>query len=368
MGNTTSDQKSTSASEYYQSTIMNNITIITTMAIIYLFISADKYASYVYMDPFIFLNLITNPHPCDKKHSEKKPAGEAKNANAKATVNPLLGEAGGLAAALSGKGGLAAGASGKGGPLGAALSAVGGPAAGPAAGTNAKNTPTATANAGAPPAAGNKVVGGGSVSEGLLKVSSTLKNVGQAINSFTADVKYDIDYESYKVDTLSKYKETYCNDMDDMGAFGAFFFIMHSSFLACYNSIQMVNVAIVSLIYTKSVRGPVDLGIFALYILFFMVSSASTSFIEYVTVLIDPSVSSSDSYIRQIVLSIFSAMISLFFLYFIVAVIAYIHYLVYGMLNIKSEQSSTTFKVIYAVFLFINVMITIPSVFGVNLF
>lgn len=361
MGNTTSDQKTPTASEYYQSTIMNNITIITTMAIIYLFISADKYASYVYMDPFIFLNLITNPHPCDKKHSEKKKAaGEAKNANAtpvNATTNPL-------ASLIKGQGGVA-GLAGLAGKLSGAAGANG-KTTPPAAG-NAGAAPPA-GNAGAPPAAKNVTVGGGSVSEGLLKVSTTLNNVGKAINSYTADVKYDIDYESYKVDTLSKYKETYCNDMDDMGAFGAFFFIMHSSFLACYNSIQMVNVAIVSLIYSNSVRGPVDMGILALYTLFFMVASASTSFIEYVTVLIDPSVSSSDSYIRQISLSIFSAMISLFFLYFIVAVIAYIHYLIYGMLNIKSEQSSTTFKVIYAVFLFINVMITFPSVFGVNLF
>ena len=364
MGNTTSDQKTPTASEYYQSTIMNNITIITTMAIIYLFISADKYASYVYMDPFIFLNLITNPHPCDKKHSEKKKAaGEAKNANAKANGAGLGSAISGALGAVGGPAGLAAAFSGKGGPPGLAGKLSG---AAPPPGGNAGAA--GTGNAGAPPAAKNVTVGGGSVSEGLLKVSSTLNNVGKAINSYTADVKYDIDYESYKVDTLSKYKETYCNDMDDMGAFGAFFFIMHSSFLACYNSIQMVNVAIVSLIYSNSVRGPVDLGILALYTLFFMVASASTSFIEYVTVLIDPSVSSSDSYIRQISLSIFSAMISLFFLYFIVAVIAYIHYLIYGMLNIKSEQSSTTFKVIYAVFLFINVMITFPSVFGVNLF
>ena len=362
MGNTTSDPKMSNPIEYFQSTMLNNITIFTTMTIIYLFISADKLASYTSMDQFMFMNLITNPHPCDKK-PKKKPAAEAKNANAKANGAGLGSAISGALGAVGGPAGLAAAFSGKGGPPGlaglAGLAGKGGP-------PGLAGTPP-PGNAGAAPPAANKV-GGGTVSENLTTVASTLNNVGKAINSFTADVKHDVDYESYKIETLSKHKETYCNDMDDMGAFGAFFFILHSSFLACYNSIQMVNAGIVRLIYSNSVWGPFDLGILALYLLFFIMSTASTSFIEYITKLIDPSVSSSNAFLRQLILSIFSALISLFFVYFIVAIISYITYLSYGMLNIKSEQSSTTFKVIYAILFFINVMITIPSVFGVKLF
>jgi len=152
-----------------------------------------------------------------------------------------------------------------------------------------------------------------------------------------------------------------------MGMFGAFFFILHSSFLASYNAIQMVNESIVRIIYFKTKYLYLDGGIMLLYLLFFIVTAASTSFIEFITQLIDPSVSLTDSFTRQLVLSIFSALISLFFIYFMIGTVAYLEYLIYGMVNIKSEQSSTTFKVIYAIFLFVNIMITIPSIFGVNL-
>jgi hypothetical protein len=362
MGNSQSNEKMSTPTEYFQSTLLNNITVFTTMAIIYLFISADRAASYTSMDQFMLMNLITNPHPCDKNKKAKKPEEKPKNAA----------PAGGLGAALSG----ALGAVG--GPAGAAALIQGAMGAKGAATASNKGAPVNNKGAvnAAPvnnkgavstPSANKPQQGGGTVSEDLTKVASTLNNVGQAINSFTADVKSDIDFESYKIETLSKHKETYCNDMDDMGFFGAFFFILHSSFLACYNSIQMVNTTIVRLIYFKSELGPFDMGILALYALFFIMSAASTSFIQHITKLIDPSVSLTDSFTRQLVLSIFSALISLFFVYFLIATVAYIEYLVYGMVNIKSEQSSITFKAIYALLFFINVMITGPSIFGVNL-
>jgi hypothetical protein len=320
MGNTTSNTKQTSASEYFQSTMLNNIAIFTTMAIIYIFISADRGESYTSMDQFMFMSLITNPHPCDIKHTAQKDSTDEKKTKANSngttktngTTNPLL-------------------------------------------------------DTGGNPLNSIKGLTGGSVTEGLVNVASTLNNVGQAINTFTADVKQDLDNASYKTETLSRHKETYCNDMDDMSMFGAFFFIMHSGFLASYNAIQMVNSTIVKIIHFKSEFMSFDLGILLLYGLFFLMSTATTSFIGYITVLIDPSKSLTDSFTRKLVLSIFSALISLFSVYFLVATIAYITYLVYGMVNIKSEQSAITFKVIFGVFLFINVMITIPSIFGVNL-
>lgn len=358
MGNSPSNEKMSNPIEYFQSTLLNNITVFTTMALLYIFISADRSASYTSMDQFMFMNLITNPHPCDKSKKPKKPEDKAKNAASGekgSLMNAAKGLVGGPAGApsflqgvLSGKG--AAGAAGAGTNAGAAAGAT--------------PPPNAGANK---PQQGGYMKGGGTVSEDLLKVASSLNNVGKAINSFTADVKADIDFETYKVETLSRHKEAYCNDMDDMGMFGAFFFILHSSFLASYNAIQMVNETIVRLIYFKSEMGPFDKGIMALYALFFIVSAASTSFIAHITQLIDPSVSLTDSFTRQIVLSIFSALISLFFVYFLIGTVAYLEYLVYGMVNIKSEQSSITFKAIYAIFLFVNIMITIPSIFGVNL-
>ena len=342
MGNSSSNEKMPSNPiEFFQSTLMNNISIFATMTIIYLFISADKSASYTSMDQFMFMNLITNPHPCDKKNKAKKPEDKAKAAP------PAPPAASGIGSALSGAFG------GPGGPaalLKGAMDAL--PPGAPGA---------AAANA------GKNIKGGGTVTDNLTNIASTLNNVGKAINSFTADVKHDLEYESYKVETLSRHKETYCNDMDEMGVFGAFFFIMHSSFLACYNAIQMVNAGIIRLIYFKSEFMSFDMGIFVLYILFFIMSAASTSFLEHITRLIDPSVSLTDSFTREIVLTCFSALISLFFIYFLIAVAAYLEYLIYGMVNIKSEQSAVTFKLLFAFLFFINVMITIPSIFGVNL-
>ena len=383
MGNSQSNEKTPTIPEYLQSTLLNNITIFTTMAIIYIFISADRSASYTSMDQFMFMNLITNPHPCDKSQKPKKPADKEKNAapagGLGAAISGALGSVGGPAGAAAliqgamgakeaGTNGKGAGTNGKGeGTNGKGVGTNAGATA--AAGTNA-GAATTVPNAGAAtnnPQQGGYMKGGGTVSEDLLKVASSLNNVGQAINSFTADVKADLDFESYKVETLSRHKETYCNDMDDMGMFGAFFFILHSSFLASYNAMQMVNESIVRIIYFKTKFLYLDVGIMLLYLLFFIVTAASTSFIEFITQLIDPSVSLTDTFTRQLVLSIFSALISLFFIYFMIGTVAYLEYLIYGMVNIKSEQSSTTFKVIYAIFLFVNIMITIPSVFGVNL-
>jgi hypothetical protein len=388
MGNSQSNEKTPTIPEYLQSTLLNNITIFTTMAIIYIFISADRSASYTSMDQFMFMNLITNPHPCDKSQKPKKPADKEKNAapagGLGAAISGALGAVGGpaeaaaliqgamgakVAAGTNGKGagtnGKGAGTNGKGAGTNAGATAAAGTNAGPTAQVNA--APVNNKGPVNAPSANKPQQGGGTVSEDLLKVASSLNNVGQAINSFTADVKADLDFESYKVETLSRHKETYCNDMDDMGMFGAFFFILHSSFLASYNAIQMVNESIVRIIYFKTKYLYLDGGIMLLYLLFFIVTAASTSFIEFITQLIDPSVSLTDSFTRQLVLSIFSALISLFFIYFMIGTVAYLEYLIYGMVNIKSEQSSTTFKVIYAIFLFVNIMITIPSIFGVNL-
>jgi hypothetical protein len=307
MGNTTSDTDNSGTKsdtgkktiEYFESTVLNNITIFATMIIIYFFISANKLSAYTYMDIFVFMGLLTNPQPCDKKKEKKDPE------------------------------------------------------------------PPAPTNKAAP--AANTLVGGGAVSDNLTNIATNMKKIGNSINAFTSDVKQDIDYETYKVETLSRYKETYCNEMDDMSVFGAFFFILHSSFLACYNAIQLVNTAIIKLIYLKFSWSPVDLGILAIYILFFILAMSSTSLITHITRLIDPGANASNKYVQKIILAVFSALISLFFLYFTVATIAYLTYLAYGMLNIKSEQSAITFKVIYGLFLFLNLAITIPSTLGINL-
>ena len=314
--------------EYFQSTIINNITIFATMLIIYFFISADKTAAYTYSDTFEFMNLVTNPHPCDNVKKEKDaPANNAKN-NAKKDAAPDPAKIFNKSEAD---------------PI--------------QAGTKMMSNMMGKL--------GNQA-GGGSVSENLMKTAYSVQGIGNAINSFTTDVKHDIDYKNYMADTLTKYKSTYCNDIDDMSMFGAFFFILHSSFLACYNSIQQVNLAIVKLIYMKSTIMNFDAGVLFIYLLFILVSMTSSSFIKFVTNLIDPSMSSSNTYLFKIIFSTFSAIINLLFVYFIIAIISYFTYLGYGLLNIKSEQSSLTFKLMYAFLIFLPLTI-LPSTIGVHL-
>ena len=132
-----SETNSKKFEKYLNETVSSNITIIATMIIIYFFISADKAYSYTYIDTFLFMGLITNPHPCDKK--ESKDTTEAKPANQGANKAAMK--------------------------------------------------------------------GGSGLSNQLTNAANDLQKLGNGINAFTSSVKEDIDYASYKIDTLSKYKE-----------------------------------------------------------------------------------------------------------------------------------------------------------------
>lgn len=268
--------------------LLNNIVLLAIMVIIYLYISADKGQAFVYADIFVFMGLITNPKPCDKK--KDKPASPPANAPVKM----------------------------------------------------------------------------GGASEQLSSAASSIKNVGNAINALTANVKQDVEYERYIDETLSKYKETYCDDIDTMSLIGAFFFVMHSSFLACYNAIQFVNTAIIRMTTMKILDPRYYAGIMLLYILFLLITLASSSMVKSLMKLLNPKPSKSETFLNKILFSIFSALISLFILYFVIACIAYMCYLTYGLVNIKSEQSDLGLKSTYFVFLILIPLVTIPSIFGVS--
>jgi len=317
--------------KYFEDTIINNIVVFAVMLIIYLFILADKTQGYSYVDIFVFMEMITNP-TCDKVYAPKKKEPENKKANAATKTNAAA-------------------------PAPAKVNA----AAAPAASAGLPPIP-----AGLPPIPGLSQQGGGTVSEQLIDAAKSVKNIGNAFNAFTSDVKKDIDYEIYLKETITKFKETYCEDMDTMGCFGVFFFALHSSYLASYNAIQFVNTAIMRLLYLKPLYGYIDIGVGLLYLIFILTIMSSSSFITYVIKLF-PDMPSSNSYLTKIFLTIFSALVSLFLIYFLVAVVAYFTYLTYGIVNIKSEQSSMTFKFVYFVLIALIVIYGIPSLFGINL-
>jgi hypothetical protein len=274
-----------------QDSLLNNIVLFAIMLIIYLYISADGYQSYVYADIFVFMSMLTNPKPC-KKEKPPEPAAPA------------------------------------------------------------------------PPIQTTK---GGSVADQMGNVASSIKNVGNQINSFTASVKKDIDYDAYINDTLGKFKETYCDDMDTMSLMGAFFFVMHSSFLACYNSIQFLNFAIIKLLTLKVMDHRYYIGIFILYSLFLLSTLASSSFVSYLMKLLYPKMPASMAFVNKILFSIFSSIISLFFVYFMISIVAYMTYLSFGVINIKSDQSELGFKIIYLLFIIIIPIIALPSILGISL-
>jgi hypothetical protein len=307
--------------KYFEDTIINNIVVFAVMLIIYLFILADKTQGYSYVDIFVFMEMITNP-TCDKVYAPKKKEPENKKAKANAPAAPAA--PAGLPAMPAGLPAMPGGLSGL------------------------------------------SLKGGGTVSDQLIDAAKSVKNIGNAFNAFTSDVKKDIDYEIYLKETITKFKETYCEDMDTMGCFGVFFFALHSSYLASYNAIQFVNTAIMRLLYLKPLYGYIDVGVGLLYLIFILTIMSSSSFITYVIKLF-PDMPSSNSYLTKIFLTIFSALVSLFLIYFLVAVIAYFTYLTYGIVNIKSEQSSMTFKFVYFVLIALIVIYGIPSLFGINL-
>ena len=209
-------------------------------------------------------------------------------------------------------------------------------------------------------------VGGGSVADNLSDVASSVKNVGNLFNSLTSNAKKDVDHDIYINETVNTFKETYCNDMDTMGAMGAFFYTMHSSFLSSYNAIQFMNTAIIRLIELKLFDPRYYFGIFMLYIVFIVFSLTISSFVTYITNLIDPTMVASRSFAGQIIYSILSAFVTIFVLYFIVAIVAYLTFLSYALINIKSEQSEMIFKITIFSFLILIPIITFPTIFGVS--
>jgi hypothetical protein len=208
---------------------------------------------------------------------------------------------------------------------------------------------------------------GGSVAGQLSEAASSVNNAGKAINTFTASVKKDVDYERYMDESLGKFKGTYCNDMDTMSMTGAFFYTMHSSFLACYNAIQLFNVAIIKLINLELGYPHSHYGILILYVLFILAAMASSKFFAFLMGLMHPSSYSSDTYSQKIMYAILSAVITIFYIYVIIAVVAYITFLTYALFNIKSEQSQLIFQITIFAFVVLIPIISLPSMVGFNI-
>jgi len=194
----------------------------------------------------------------------------------------------------------------------------------------------------------------------LSKAAESIESVGKQIGKITSDAKYEVDHANYIKDTVGKFTETYCaGELDKMSLMGTFFFVLYSSFIACYNAMQMLNTAIVKCLYLDWVNPRYYLGIMFLYIFFLMAANGSVGMLEalinYISV---DTITTSDKYINTIIYSLLSGLVAVFFLYFMIGIMAYITYLAYGMFNILSDVG-IRFKLVYLFFLFM-----IPTSFG----
>ena len=218
----------------------------------------------------------------------------------------------------------------------------------------------------------NKQLRGGSgISAAIDNLSNSagkIQNVGKNINKLTENVKGDIDHDKYLKDTLKAFTDKYCNEtpIDDIDVVDCIAFVLHSSWLACYNAIQWINAGILLCLSLQIdflfVKPNYFIGIFVAFVLFlFLVKASSTIVSAGIQLLFNSSSSKSRNYINSVIYSIFSSFLSIMFLYFIVAIVAYVIYLFHGIINIKSEQSSSTIR-----FVFGFLIIMIPALLGYN--
>lgn len=202
----------------------------------------------------------------------------------------------------------------------------------------------------------------------LSEAASKVQNLGKTINKLTTNIKGDIDRDKYLKDTLKSFTDKYCNEtnIDEMDAIDCISYAVHSSWLTCYNAIQWLNVGILSSLALQFefsfIKPNYYIGIFIAFVLFiFLVKLSSTIVASGIQLTLNTSVSKSRSYINTIIFSIFSSLLSILFLYFIVAIVAYVVYLFHAIINVKSEQSSSTIR-----FVFGFLIIMIPVLFGYN--
>ena len=202
----------------------------------------------------------------------------------------------------------------------------------------------------------------------LSDAASKVQNLGKTINKLTANVKGDIDRDKYLKDTLKTFTDKYCNEtnIDEMDAIDCISYVLHSSWLSCYNTIQWLNAGILACLSLQSefwfVKPNYCIGIFIAFVLFlFLVKASSRVVSTGIQLTLNTSMSKSRTYINSIVFSVFSSFLSILFLYFIVAIIVYVVFLFHGIINVKSEQSSSTIR-----FVFGFLIIMIPALFGYN--
>ena len=200
--------------------------------------------------------------------------------------------------------------------------------------------------------------GGSGISSAINKLSdasNTVKNVGNTINQFTSNVKHDVEHEKYLKDTLESLTNKYCSDatnINELGVFNSGFYAVHSCWLACYNAIQKCNAIIVYCIGLhldwKFIKSYHFIGIFTVFVLFLFINKASTKFVaSLIERILNKPKSKSGQYINTIFYSFFSSFLSIVFLYFFIAIIAYVTFIPYGIINIKSEQSSSSLQFMY---------------------
>jgi len=207
---------------------------------------------------------------------------------------------------------------------------------------------------------------GGAVSEAIKDLTETagsFKNVGKAIDNLTSDVKTDVDTAKYFIETFSIFKSVYCgkNHIDDIGIFNSFLFVLFSSGLVCYNSIQMLNTFMVKGFNAELVE-PYYLGILGGFVILMLFIKATQSIVTTtIQHRFNISNTKSKSYANNIAFSSFSALISIFLLYILISIVSYIVYLPYGLINIQSEQSALKIQFAYLVFLMM-----IPTLIGFN--
>jgi hypothetical protein len=218
----------------------------------------------------------------------------------------------------------------------------------------------------------NKQLRGGSgISTAINDLSDAagkVQNLGKTINKLTANVKGDIDRDKYLKDTLKSFTDKYCNEtnIDEMDAIDCVSYVLHSSWLSCYNSIEWLNAGIIGCLSIQSefwfIKENYYIGILIAFFLFiFLVKASSKMVATLIKLTLNTSVSKSQTYINTIFFSIFSSFLSVLILYFILAIAAYVIFLFHGIINVKSEQSSSTIR-----FVFGFLIIMIPALFGYN--
>ena len=287
--------------------VFNYIILIAITLMIFVFIAADNGQAYTYVEIFVFMEMLAQVK--DAEGCNKKP-----DATAAATT-------------------------------GAAPTAP------------ATTAPATTGHFGGSRGGANAV---SSAVVDLTEVSDSIKNVGKAVNKLTSDAKYEIEYKKYVKQTYESFKDKYKCSMDDIGVLGAFVFVLHSSYLACYNAIQFVNTGIINCLHIDWFDPRYYIGIMLLYGLFLIAANLSTQMLALIIQLIsgDDSLSTSQAYINTIIYSVVSVIVSVFFVYFIVGSIAYVTYLLYGMVNVLSNRG------IRLQMLYFFLIIMIPIAFG----